>query len=449
MRPKSSNATPQGDLFRSRLESILNHRHELYRLAELIPWDTFDQEFGTLYAEKKGRPGIPIRLLVGLTYLGHAYGLSDEEVVRRWPENPYYQFFCGESYFQHNLPINPSTLSRWRKRIGENGAQFILKQTVSIGLRCKAVKESSLERVSVDTTVQCKAVRHPTDARLYNRSRERLVRLSMQHGLRLRQSYARLGPRAELKAGRYLHARQGKRAMREIKRLKTYLGRVYRDVVRKLEGRPDLVELFTDELNKAAQLLEQERTSKNKLYSLHAPEVECIAKGKAHKKYEFGVKVSVATTNRDNFVVGMFAEHGNPYDGHTLSKALQQVKEITGKVVERCYVDRGYRGHKVKDTAVFISGRRRGLTPQMRRELKRRSAIEPVIGHMKAEGKLDRNYLAGELGDKINALLCGAGHNIRIILRRLREIFPFSVFLSLLKKIARQLPGLRLSVAGC
>jgi IS5 family transposase len=449
MRPKSSNSTPQGDLFRSRLENILNRNHELYRLAEQISWDVFDEEFGVLYAEKKGRPGIPIRLLVGLTYLGHAYGLSDEDVVRRWPENPYYQFFCGESYFQHQLPIDPSSLSRWRKRISDKGAQFILKQTVVTGLRTGAVKRSSLERVTVDTTVQNKAIRHPTDSRLYNRSRERLVRLAQKHGLPLRQSYARLGPRAELKAGRYLHARQGKRARREIKRLKTYLGRVYRDIGRKLEHRPDLLALFEDELNRAARLLKQERTSKNKLYSLHAPEVECIAKGKTHKKYEFGVKVSVATTNRDNFVVGMLAEHGNPYDGHTLSRALHQIMEITGKAIERCYVDRGYRGHGIKDTPVFISGRKRGMTPQMKRELKRRSAIEPVIGHMKTEGKLDRNYLAGTLGDKINALLCGAGHNIRIILRKLRELLPFFVFLSLWRKIVSRYPRFKCQLSSC
>ena len=317
------------------------------------------------------------------------------------------------------------------------------------GLRTGTVKRSNLERVTVDTTVQNKAVRHPTDSRLYNRSRERLVRLAQKHDLPLRQSYARLGPRAELKAGRYLHARQGKRARREIKRLKTYLGRVYRDIDRKLEHRPDLRALFEEELNKAVRLLQQERTSKNKLYSLHAPEVECIAKGKAHRKYEFGVKVSVATTNRDNFVVGMFAEHGNPYDGHTLTKALRQIREITGKAIERCYVDRGYRGHGVKETSVFISGRKRGMTPQMKRELKRRSAIEPVIGHMKSEGKLDRNYLAGTLGDKINALLCGAGHNIRIILSKLREQLLCFVFLSLWRKIVNRYPRFRGQLSCC
>ena len=194
------------------------------------------------------------------------------------------------------------------------------------------------------------------------------MRLSKMFELPLRQTYSRLGPQALLKVGRYMHARQRKLANREIKRLKTFLGRVYRDVLRKLEHHPDAQLYFKEELAMAEKLLSQEKKSKNKLYSLHAPEVECISKGKAHKKYEFGVKVSVATTNRDNFVVGMFAEHGNPFDGHTLRKAVDQVKEITRNAVKRCYVDRGYRGHGIKDVDIFISGRKRGMTPQMKRQ---------------------------------------------------------------------------------
>ena len=439
MQPKKQITSPQLEMFRNRLENILNRQHELYRLSGLIGWEMFEQEFGKLYAEE-GRPGTSIRLMVGLTYLGHAYQLSDEEVVRRWVENPYYQYFCGEEYFRHQFPIDPSSLSRWRRRIGEQGAELILKLTIPAGLKTKAVQPSSLERVIFDTTVQEKAVAFPTDSRLYNRSRVRLVKLALQYGVDLRQTYSRLGPRALLKVGRYLHARQRKRAGREIKRLKTFLGRVYRDIQRKIEDRVELKSIFLPELALAKRLLTQERQDKNKLYSLHAPEVECISKGKAHKKYEFGVKVSVATTNRDNFVVGMFAEHGNPYDGHTLAKAIEQVQRVTGQVVQRCFADRGYRGHGIKDTEVLISGRKRGMTPQMEKELKRRSAIEPVIGHMKTDGKLGRNYLMSELGDKINALLCGAGHNIRIILKKLREMLLFFGLLCLGQKLVRLIP---------
>ena len=440
MQPLSKKADKRNELFRERLDNLLDRQHELYKLAGLIDWEVFEKEFGQFYAKKQGRPGIPIRLMVGLCYLGNAYGLSDEAVVSKWVENPYWQYFCGESYFQHRLPINPSSLSRWRKRIGEDGCELLLSETVQAGLRSKSVKRSSFKRITVDTTVQPKAIRYPTDSRSYNRCRERLVRLAKKHGIKLRQSYLRLGARAMRKASAYAHARQFKRAKKEVRTLKTYLGRVYRDVLRKILHDPDLHAEFHEELELTERMLEQQRTDKNKLYSMHAPEVECIAKGKVHKKYEFGVKVSVATTNRDNFVVGMQALHGNPFDGHTLSGALDQVGRITSSTPERCYVDRGYRGHGVKKTAVFISGQRRGVTPTIGKELRRRSAVEPVIGHMKDDGKLGRNWLQGILGDKINALLCGAGHNIRIILRKLRELFLFFVAFCQLGENRQQQP---------
>ena len=438
MQPSSKKDDLRLDLFRERLENILNRNHELYRLAGLITWDVFEQEFGKFYSAKKGRPGIPIRLMVGLTYLGHAYGLSDEAVVAGWVENPYWQYFCGETYFQHRLPIDSSSMSRWRKRIGEKGSEKILAETLKAGLRSGAVKETSLKRVNVDTTVQPKAVRYPTDSRSYNRCRERLVRLADKHGIKLRQSYARLGPRALRKASSYAHARQFKRAKKEIRRLKTYLGRVYRDVLRNVLDDPDLHAEFHEELELTERMLDQQKEDKNKLYSIHAPEVECIAKGKVHKKYEFGVKVSVATTSRDNFVVGMQALPGNPFDGHTLAEALEQVNRVSGVVPERCYVDRGYRGHGVEDSSVFISGQRRGVTPTIKKELRRRSAVEPIIGHMKEDGKLGRNWLKGSLGDKINALLCGAGHNMRIILRKLRELLSFFALIFQIGKLRPQ-----------
>lgn len=418
----------QDSLFRDRLENILNRRHELYRLAHQIDWKMFESEFGNLYAPDKGRPGIPIRLMVGLTYLQHAFDLSDEQVVSSWVENPYWQYFCGETYFQHELPIDPSSMTNWRKRIGEEGSELILKETIRIGVETETVKSWNLKRVTVDTTVQEKAVAFPTDSRLYNRARERLVKLAYDHGIPLRQSYKRLGKQKLLAASRYSHARQMKRARRAVRKLKTYLGRVSRDIQRKLEEAPSLKPHFAESLFLAERVLSQERYDKKKLYSFHAPEVECIAKGKAHKKYEFGVKVGVAVTNKDNFVVGMMALPGNPYDGHTLGSMLSQVMRLTGRNLERCYVDKGYRGHKLKEPFVIMPGRKRGVTATIRKELKRRNAIEPIIGHLKEDGKLNRNYLKGTFGDKINAILCGAGHNIRIILRKLRELRDFFLF---------------------
>ena len=422
MHPKKLERSPSDDLFRHRLDNILDRRHELFRLAELIAWEGFDRAFGRFYRER-GRPGKPTRLMAGLSYLKHVFDLSDEEAVRRWIENPYWQWFCGFEYFQHEPPCDPSSLTRWRQRIGPEGLERLLAETVRVGLGSGAVKPSSLERVSVDTTVQEKAIAHPTDARLYLRALNTLVRQAKREGITLRQSHTRLAKKAATKAGRYAHARQMKRMRREVKRLKTYLGRVHRDVGRKTAGRAGLEARFARLSGLVERLLAQERHSKDKLYALHAPEVVCIAKGKAHKRYEFGAKVAVATTNREGFVLASKAFAGNPYDGHTLAQTSQQIVRITGVEPRRFYADKGYRGHDYdKAERVILSGRRRGLTPTMRRELKRRSAIEATIGHMKTDGRLGRNYLLGHAGDAVNALLSAAGHNLRLVLNHLRAL---------------------------
>src|SRR6201989_301316 len=422
MRPRRAESNHADDLFRARLSNQLDRKHPLVRLAGLIEWESFETRFGPLYHQTIGRPGKPTRLMVGLTYLKHSYNLSDEQVCERWVENPYWQFFCGFDYLQHNLPIEPSSLTRWRERIGASGMERLLAATVEAALASGAVRPSSLERVTVDTTVQPKAIAFPLDSRLYHRGREILVRLAAKHGVKLRQSYHRLGKRALRLANRYAHAQQMRRARREIRRLKTFLGRVARDIGRKIAGRPGLASHFAEPLAQVTRLLAQQKTDHAKLYALHAPEVECLAKGKAHKRYEFGVKVSVAVTNREGLVLGMLALPGNPYDGHTLSAALAQVERMTGVAVARTYVDRGYRGHGLDSRRVFISGQRRGVTAPTRGERRRRSAIEPVIGHMKADGRLSRNFLAGVRGDAINALLCGAGYNLRLILNHLRRL---------------------------
>ena len=422
MRPKKQERSLSDDLFRHRLDTMLDSRHALCRLAALIDWEGFDAGFGRLYRER-GRPGKPTRLMVGLSYLKHAFDLSDEEVVARWVENPYWQWFCGFEYFQHAAPIDPSSLTRWRARVGAEGMERLLAETVRAGLESGTVEPSSLERVTVDTTVQPKAITHPSDARLYLRALDTLVRQAKRRGVALRQSHTRLAKRACRKAGRYAHARQFKRMRREIKRLKTYLGRVQRDVSRKTAGRPE-ERHFARLLPLVERLLAQQRHDKGKLYALHAPEVVCIAKGKAHKKYEFGCKVAVATTNREGFAVAAKAFPGNPYDGHTLAQTNEQIVRVSGVEPTRYYADKGYRGHDYdKPERVFISGRRRGLTPTMKRELRRRSAIEPMIGHMKTDGRLGRNYLLGHAGDAVNALLCAAGHNLRLILNHLRALF--------------------------
>jgi IS5 family transposase len=325
MKPRKIEQIPQSDMFRLRLDQMLNQRHALYKLASQIHWDAAETEFGNLYSEE-GRPGIPIRLMIGLHYLKHTYNLSDEEVVAQWAENPYWQYFCGETYFQHQLPIDPSQMTRFRKRIGDAGCEFMLSMTIHAGIVTKTVTASSLAVVNVDTTVQEKAIAFPTDARLYHKARGTLVRAAKRMNIPLRQSYERVSKLALAKNGRYAHARQMKRAKKEQRRLRTYLGRVIRDIERKLPAE------HSAKMNKlleiARRILTQQRHDKGKVYSMHAPEVECIAKGKAHKPYEFGVKVGIVSTSKESFVVGMKSLVGNPYDGHTLKESLTQVKRL-------------------------------------------------------------------------------------------------------------------------
>ena len=420
MKPQKPPDSPTDDLFRHRLENLIDPRHELVKLSELIDWDHFDRQWGETFCEV-GRPAIATRLIAGLHYLKHTFGLSDDQVVKRWAENPYWQYFCGETYFQHELPVNPSSLTRWRQRLGDEGVEILLSASIEAAIHAKAVKARDLKRVIVDSTVQEKAIAFPTDSKLYNRARERLVGLAKAQGVALRQSYVRVGARLLFKNNRYGHARQMKRQRRTTSKLKTVLGRVYRDLERRLPEQSASVQAaFHEPMALTKRLLDQQRYDKNKLYALHAPEVECISKGKVHKRYEFGVKVSITTTNRSNLVVGAQSMPGNPHDGHTLSTALAQVERLTGVRPERCYVDLGYRGHDVTDIEVYKARQKRGVTQSIRRELKRRNAIEPIIGHMKNDGLMGRNYLKGAEGDAINVILCGAGQNLRLILNHLR-----------------------------
>lgn len=423
MPPKAPPKDETMDMFRNRLDNMINMRHELVRLGELLDWKLFEEAFGSHYSEKAGCPAKPVRLMVGLQYLKHTHGLSDEAVVSGWVENPYWQQFCGEVYFRHDAPIDPSSMTRFRNRIGESGCELLLKATVGAGMRSGAVRERDFKRVTVDTTVQEKAVSFPTDSKLLNRSRERLVRLCRANGVKLRQSYARKGPEAVLKANRYAHAKQMRRMRGQVRKLRTILGRVVRDIGRKTAGNEHLGAVFAEEIGKAERLLAQERDSKNKLYSLHAPEVECISKGKAHKRYEFGVKVGIAVTNKSSFVVGGMALPGNPYDGHTLVDCLDQVRRLTGKDVGEAYVDRGYRGHGEQEAEVYISGQKRGVkTRRVRKCIRQRQGVEPVIGHLKSDGLMGRNWLKGSLGDQMNVLLSCSGQNMRKILNKLREL---------------------------
>lgn len=415
MLPKATDN--QNLLFSARLEQILSHSHPLYKLADAIDWSEFDKAFGKLYDPGQGRPAKPIRLMVGLHYLKHTYDLSDEDVVARWIENPYWQYFCGCSHFQHEFPIDPSLMTKWRNKIKAEGMEKLLEVTIKTGLKTRMVKPTEFKKLSVDTTVQEKAITFPTDAKLYQRMRERLVSEARDCGIELRQSYLRKGKQALVMYGRYANARHYKRSRKQLRKLKTYLGRVTRDIERKLQ--PSQNAELEKLLGLSHRLLLQKRHDKNKLYSIHAPEVVCISKGKSHKRYEFGCKVGVVTTMRSPLVLGIQAFEGNPFDGHTLNSSIEQAERLGSFKAEEVYVDRGYRGHDYRGEAMvhIVRSGWRKLPRSLRRWLKRRSVVEAVIGHSKNECRLGRNYLLGVEGDRINAILCGCGYNIRRLLR--------------------------------
>lgn len=410
-------------LFTSRLSQILNPAHELVRLAQTIDWQQLETALAECYDPDFGRPGNAARLMAGLHILKHTFNESDESVVERWVENPYWQYFCGYEYMQHEMPIDPSSMTYWRKRVGAERVERLLKEILTAAVRSGQVKAKEFERVNVDTTVQEKAIAFPTDARLYCKMSLRLAKLAKRRGIKLRQSYVRVVRQLLQKQAGYAHAKQYGRARKATRKLKTILGRLVRDIRRKCETPDERLALFLD---RAERLLTQKKDSKNKLYSIDAPEVCCIAKGKAHKRYEFGCKVSVATSSAHSWVVGVQALAGNPYDGHTLQAAALQVERMTGRVLKEIFVDRGYRGHDYTgDAAVYIAGRHvSDAGPALRKRRRRRSAIEPKIGHMKYDCRMGRNFLKYELGDKINALLAGIGVNVR----KLLAAFSLSLF---------------------
>ena len=443
MRPRKHETTGSGDLFRARLDQIINMKHELVQLAGRIDWEFIDGEIAALYSEK-GRPGIETRFVIGLLLLKHIYGLSDEGVCERWVYDPYFQHFTGEEFFQHAFAHERSDLSHWRKRLGDK-LELLLAESLRLAHASGALRTKDLARVTVDTTVQPKNITFPTDAKLLHAAIRGLVRLASKHAVRLRQSYARIAKRAAMMAGRYAHAKQFKRHHRELRLLRTRLGRLVRDIRRKIAGREDLEATFLWPLSRADQIRSQQQRQRGwKLYSFHAPEVECIGKGKASAPYEFGVKASIVTTNRrapgGQFVLHARALPGNPYDGHTLRAVIEDTEKLTGCKIERAYVDKGYRGHDAPNPRrVFISGQKRGVFGVIKRELRRRSAIEPVIGHMKAEGHLGRCYLKGRHGDAANAILSAVGYNLRRLLVWLRMILRL-ILVALPRPATLQLP---------
>ena len=342
----------------------------------------------------------------------------------RWAENVVWQHFSGMRFYEPRLPCDATQIGRFRSAIGEAGVEELLKATIDTAVTSRAIKPAEFERLIVDTTVQEKAITHPVDSRLLEIARHKVVAAAKRAGIALKQTFVKEGKALRRKAGGYAHAKQFKRLRKVLKRQRTILGVVLREVQRKIAQATEATALTLANLQTLMQRAERIRSQrpkdKNKLYALHAPEVECISKGKARNPYEFGVKVTLATTLKEGLVVGMRSMPGNPYDGHTLDETIEQVSILANQRPRTVMVDKGYKGAEVEGVQILRSGQRRGVTRTMKAMIKRRSAIEPTIGHMKSDGRLARNPLKGALGDALHAVLCGAGHNIRLLLGLLR-----------------------------
>jgi IS5 family transposase len=366
---------------------------------------------------------------------------SDEELVERWSENVVWQYFSGQEYYTPRLPCDATQIGRFRTAIGEAGVEELLKATLDTAIKSKAVRPAEFERIIVDTTVQEKAIAHPVDSRLLEIARAKVVRAAKRAGISLKQTFVKEGRELRRKAGGYAHAKQFKRLRRTIKRQRTILGIVLREVKRKLatassESPGTLVRLNTL-LERAERIRTQRPKDKNKLYALHAPEVECIGKGKARKPYEFGVKASIAVTHRSGLMVGARSFPGNPYDGNILSAQLEQtwiLLEDVGKIPKQVVVDLGFRGvdHDNPEVQIIHRGKYRSLSKQQRRWLRRRQAVEPAIGHLKSDHRMDRCWLQGQLGDALHTVLCAAGYNLRWLLRAMVRLGLKAVYLRLL-----------------
>jgi len=426
MKPPLKKDHGQQDLFRSRLDQIINMNHPLVKLSKLLDWERLAQALRPYYAEM-GRPGIPLRLIMGLNLLKHTYALSDESVCARWEENPYFQYFCGEAFFHHGLPIERTSMSHFRERITADVLEKLLQESLSAAYQAGALSVRDLRKVAIDTTVQEKAIAHPTEHGLMLKAIMKLGEVAKACGVKVRQSYKRVTKEASIMVGRSLHARQKKRANKKLKFIRTRLKRLVRDVERKARDKfEEVPQNLKNTLEKAKHIAKQKRGDPDYLYAWHAPEVECISKGKARKPYEFGCKVSLATQLQaskggKHFILGAQALHGRPYDGHTLEKALDQLEEVIGRVPDRSYVDKGYKGHKCERTRVYMSGQKRGVTPKIKKEIKRRSVIEPIIGHAKNDGHLGYHWLKGKKGDQLNALFSAVGFNLRQLLSYLDD----------------------------
>ncbi len=399
------------------LEEQLNPNHPLYLLSKEIDWHYFEEEFKDLYSDK-GRPAHSIRLMVSLLILKSIYNLSDEILVEQhWEMNVYFQYFSGEALQSWGEPCAASDLAHFRKRIGHQGVEKMLKHSID-----KHGDDSEDPNVSVDSTTQEKNITYPTDAKLHKKIIDRCVKQAKKQKITLRRSYKRTSKQLVRQTYNGTHPKRKKKANAAKRKLKTIAARLVRELERKLPSGS-----YTKELELYKRVLAQEKNSKNKIYSLHEPQVYCMSKGKAHKKYEYGCKASLVLTQKTGIIVGAMTFKTNIYDGHTLEEVLQQTKQLTGKIPKTATVDRGYQGKQtIGSTKINIPKPplKKDSDYQKRKKRKhhrRRAAIEPIIGHLKTDHRAAKNFLKGQIGDSINFMMAAAGFNFKKLMIKLKE----------------------------
>ena len=431
---------PQLQMFKTVLISFIRPDHKLCLLANEIDWAGLEKEFAHLYGTT-GRPSIPIRTIVGLLLLKQMYNLGDETVVERYLENPYWQHFCGEVYFQYKLPFDPSDFVHFRKRIGEDGMKKIFKQ--SIDLFGEDTIRREVKEVRVDTTVQEKNITFPTDRKLNEKVIEYCKRIAKKEGIKLKRTYTM--EIRKLKA--QLRFAKKPKNFRKLNRAQVKLHRIalkiYYDLVSQLNPIPK--QAYMDTFDVLYRVLMQKRDDSNKVYSIHEPDVLCIAKGKEHKPYEFGNKSSFAYTRKSGIIVGAMAIDGNAYDGHTLKPQLMQVRELTGGKIRKAIVDRGYRMKgKIGSIEIVMPKTLKKesyyLKKQREARCRSRAGIEGLISHLKYDHRMRRNYLKGVSGDKINTILAAAAYNMMKWMR-LKQQEIFDIIFWLLFRPYLLLPG--------
>ena len=444
------NPKKQPELFRPMLVDFIDDKHELVLLSEKIDWDYFEKEFSPLYS-KTGNPSHPIRFMVGCLLLKHLYNLGDETLASAWIMNPYMQYFCGRVFFEHQFPCDPSNFVHFRKRIGEKGIEKIFSYSV----RMHDAKTSTSNFVLSDTTVQENNTTFPTDAKLCKKVIDYCNKIAENEGIKQRQRYTKVSKQLVRNTYNGKHPKRAKLARKSQRQLKTIAMRLIRELERNFTAEQQ--EFYRESMELYTKAVTQKRNDTDKVYSLHKPFTRCIAKGKAHKQYEFGNKVGLVTTSNKGkkIILGIKAFLQTPYDGHTIEPLLEQMETGGQQLPKELVYDRGGKGKsEIKGVKISIPGVPRKTDTAYQKHTKRkkfrtRAAIEPIIGHLKSNFRLAQNYLLGETGPQINALLSATAWNMKKMMEILKEkiFFYFSNLIRLL--FNRNILNEKLKMAAC